>query len=94
MNVLGEVIGDLCKAILPIPEESYLGNPDSTIAVCTLSSIDLLKKFKNSLGEPISVTNGIRLWAQRKATSLDPWVSQSLAFYEGLVVRRAGHGYA
>ena len=48
MNALGEAIGELCKAILPIPEESYLGNPDSSVAVCTLSSIDLLKKFANS----------------------------------------------
>ena len=48
MNALGELIGELCKAILPIPEESYLGNPDSSIAVCTLSSIDLLKKFTDS----------------------------------------------
>ena len=48
MNALGELIGELCKVILPIPEESYLGNPDSSIAVCTLSSIDLLKKFTDS----------------------------------------------
>ena len=48
MNALGEAIGELCKAILPIPEESYNGNPNSSIAVCTLSSIDLLKKFANS----------------------------------------------
>ena len=48
MNSLGNMIGELCKAILPIPEESYQGNPDSTIAVCTLSSLDLLKKIANS----------------------------------------------
>ena len=48
MNALGEVIGKFCKTILPIPEEFYTGNPDSSIAVCTLSSIDLLKKFTNS----------------------------------------------
>lgn len=48
MNAIGEAIGELCKAILPIPEESYQGNPDSSIAVCTLSSIDLLKKFADS----------------------------------------------
>ena len=48
MNVLGEAIGELCKVILPIPEAYYLGNPDSSIAVCTLSSINLLKKFTNS----------------------------------------------
>ena len=48
MNALGEAIGELCKIILPIPEESYHGNPDSPIAICTLSSIDLLKKLGNS----------------------------------------------
>ena len=48
MNVIGDTIGELCKIILPIPEESYQGNPNSSIAVCTLSSIDLLKKFVNS----------------------------------------------
>jgi len=48
MNVVAEVIGELCKIILPINEEYYLGNPDSYIAVCTLSSIKLLKNFSNS----------------------------------------------
>jgi len=48
VNALGEAIGELCKIILPIPEEYYSGNPDSSIAVCTLSSIDLLKKLANS----------------------------------------------
>jgi len=48
VNILGETIGELCKIILPIPEESYPGNPNSTIAVCTLSSIDLLKKLADS----------------------------------------------
>ncbi len=48
MNALGETIGELCKIILPIPGESYCGNPNSSIAVCTLSSIDLLKNFANS----------------------------------------------
>ena len=48
MNALGETIGELCKIILPIPEESYRGDTNSSIAICTLSSIDLLKKFANS----------------------------------------------
>ena len=48
MNSLGNMIGELCKVVLPIPEESYLGNPDSIIAVCTLSSLDLLKEMSNS----------------------------------------------
>ncbi|MGY5143495.1 MAG: tetrahydromethanopterin S-methyltransferase subunit A [Candidatus Nitrosopumilus sp. bin_32a] len=48
MNVIGEAIGELCKVILPINEEFYLGNSDSKIAICTLSSIDLLKNIANS----------------------------------------------
>jgi len=48
VNVLGEAIGQLCKTILPIPEEYYVGNFNSSIAVCTLSSMNLLKKFPNS----------------------------------------------
>ncbi|MGI9566549.1 MAG: tetrahydromethanopterin S-methyltransferase subunit A [Nitrosopumilus sp.] len=48
MNAIGEAVGELCKILLPIPEESYIGNPDSSIAICTLSSINLLKKFANS----------------------------------------------
>jgi len=48
MNAIGEAIGELCMAILPINEEFYLGNSKSSVAVCTLSSIDLLKNFANS----------------------------------------------
>ena len=48
MNAISEAIGELCKLILPINEEFYLGNPNSSIAICTLSSIDLLKEFSNS----------------------------------------------
>ncbi|MGH1567957.1 MAG: tetrahydromethanopterin S-methyltransferase subunit A [Nitrosopumilus sp.] len=48
MNAIGEAIGELCKVILPINEEYYLGNQNSSVAICTLSSIDLLKNFANS----------------------------------------------
>jgi len=48
MNSLGNMIGDLCKVVLPIHEESYQGNSNSSIAVCTLSSLDLLRKMANS----------------------------------------------
>jgi len=47
-NSLGNVIGEICKIILPIPEETYLGNPDSNMAVCTLSSLKLLRQIANS----------------------------------------------
>ena len=48
MNAIGEAIGELCNVILPINEEYYLGNQNSSAAICTLSSIDLLKNFANS----------------------------------------------
>jgi tetrahydromethanopterin S-methyltransferase subunit A len=48
MNSLGIAIGELCKLILPIPEKSYLGSKTSSIAICTLSSIDLLRNISNS----------------------------------------------
>jgi len=47
VNAIGEAIGELCKVILPIHEDYYLGNPNSAIAVCTLSSMNLLKSFAN-----------------------------------------------
>ena len=45
---LGEIIGDICKVVLPIREEFYLGNGKSDTAVCTLGSINLLKNLKES----------------------------------------------
>lgn len=48
MNKLAETIGEICKIVLPIPEEFFLGNPKARTAICTLSSLDLLKSFKNS----------------------------------------------
>ena len=48
MNSLENLAGEICKALLPIPEEVYFGNKNSSVAVCTLSSIDLLKKFSSS----------------------------------------------
>lgn len=48
MNSVGIAIGELCKLILPIPEESYLGNKTSPIAICTLSSINLLITISKS----------------------------------------------
>ena len=48
MNSIENAIGELCKFLIQIPEESYLGNFDSSIAICTLSSMELLKKIANS----------------------------------------------
>jgi tetrahydromethanopterin S-methyltransferase subunit A len=47
MNVIEEIAGELCKILLPIEDRLYFGNPNSTIAVCTLSSNKLLKDIAN-----------------------------------------------
>ena len=48
MNKLGETIGKICEIFLPISEEFYIGNINSPVCICTLSSIKLLKEIKNS----------------------------------------------
>ncbi len=48
MNSFGDIIGEICKTLIPIPEEVYFGNTNSSISLCTLSSINLLKKIANS----------------------------------------------
>ena len=48
MKTLEKLLGEICKAILPIKEEVFYGNPNSSTAICTLSSIDLLR----SLSQP------------------------------------------
>ena len=48
MNTIDYILGEMCKVIFPIPEETFYGNKNSSIAICTLSSIDLLKEISNS----------------------------------------------
>ena len=48
MNKLGDAIGKICEKLLPISEEFYISNPSSSICICTLSSVKLLKEIKNS----------------------------------------------
>lgn len=45
MNSLENLAGEICKILLPIPENVHYGNKNSSIAVCTLSSMDLLRKL-------------------------------------------------
>src|SRR5574338_847661 len=61
----GQIAGEICKAILPIPEQTYSGNPESGIAVCTLSSIELLKEIAASnMMEKIAIAG--RLLSENK----------------------------
>ena len=48
MDSIGDVIGEICKAVLPIRQEFYPGNPDSHVAICTLASISLLDGLRDS----------------------------------------------
>lgn len=48
MNVIEEIAGEICKILLPIEDKLYFGNPNSTLVVCTLSSMKLLKEISNS----------------------------------------------
>ena len=48
VNVIGEALGELCRVAFPIRHESYAGNPESHVAVCTLSDIGLLGDLASS----------------------------------------------
>ena len=48
MNIIEDIAGELCKVLLPIEEEVFFGVPTSNIAICTLSSIGLLKDIIHS----------------------------------------------
>jgi len=48
LNLLGDLLGAVCKTIFPINEEIYFGNQKSQIAICTLSNINLLKQIVSS----------------------------------------------
>jgi tetrahydromethanopterin S-methyltransferase subunit A len=48
MNLIEDLAGEICKIILPINEEVFFGNPRSSLAICTLSSMNLLKEIANS----------------------------------------------
>lgn len=65
MNQLSDIAGKICKIIFPIREEVFVGNDESTIAVCTLSSIELLKEISNSdLMQKIAISG--RLFSENK----------------------------
>lgn len=48
MNVIEEIAGEICKILLPIEDKLYFGNTNSNLAICTLSSMKLLKEISDS----------------------------------------------
>ena len=77
MNKLGDTIGKICEALLPISEEFYIGNSNSSICICTLSNIKLLKEIKNSkIIDNIAVVG--RLFTENKGIdSIIKYVNQN-----------------
>ena len=97
MNAIGEAIGELCKAILPINEEFYFGNSKSSVAICTLSSIDLLKNFANSeflkeisiVGRLLSENKGID--AIIKYVNENPQINTIIVCGKEVLGHKSGH---
>jgi len=77
LNKLSDAIGKLCEVLLPIPEEFYIGNTNSSICICTLSSIKLLKELKNSeIIENVAIAG--RLFTENKGIdSIIKYVNQN-----------------
>jgi len=77
LNKLGDTIGKICGALLPISEEFYIGNSNSSICICTLSNIKLLKEIKNSkIIDNIAVVG--RLFTENKGIdSIIKYVNQN-----------------
>lgn len=69
MKIIEEMAGKICKILLPVEDKLYFGNPDSTVAVCTLSSMKLLRRVaSSSLMNKINVAG--RLLSENKGIDL------------------------
>ncbi|MCS6767170.1 MAG: hypothetical protein RMJ59_03425 [Candidatus Nitrosocaldus sp.] len=47
-RLLSDIAGKACEIILPIRHDVFMGNTNSSIALCTLSSMDLLLEVSRS----------------------------------------------
>ena len=47
-NLLSRFAGKVCEALLPIKHDIFFGNEKSKIALCTLSSMDILEQVSKS----------------------------------------------
>ena len=65
MNSIENLAGEICKIILPINDEMFFGNPRSSFAICTLSSMNVLKEISNSSMMPKIALVG-RLFSENK----------------------------
>jgi tetrahydromethanopterin S-methyltransferase subunit A len=58
-NLLARFAGKVCEVLLPIKHDIFFGNESSSVAVCTLSSMDLLEQIARS-----NIMNNIALAAR------------------------------
>ena len=97
MNAIGNFLGEICKTLIPIPEEVFFGNENSSISICTLSSMDLLKEISNStLMNEISVVG--RLLSENKGIDslikhivLNPKIKTIILCGKEVIGHQAGH---
>ena len=89
---LGEIAGIVCKKIFPIPEETFLGK-SSGVAICTLSSIDLLKEISQSdIMEKIAIA--ARLFSENKGIDeLVRFVNQNPSLHTIIVCGKEVSGH-
>src|ERR671910_778750 len=77
---IDNIFGICCYHLLPIQQEYYLGK-GRIIAICTLSSLDLLKEIKNNnlIMEKISIVG--RLLSKKKGIDQNKKVINAAAPY-------------
>ncbi len=65
MNLIDDIAGELCRILLPIEEEVFFWDSASNIAVCTLSSMNLLRDIsKSSIIKEVAIAG--RLLSENK----------------------------
>jgi tetrahydromethanopterin S-methyltransferase subunit A len=97
LNSLAELAGQLCKILLPINEEVFYGNSSSRVAICTLSSMNLLKEISSSdlmgkiilVGRLLSENKGID--ALIRYVNKHPTVDTIIICGVEVLGHRAGH---
>ncbi len=64
-NLLARFAGKVCEVLLPIKHDIFYGNENSSIALCTLSSINLLEQIsKSDLMSKVAIA--ARLFSENK----------------------------
>jgi len=79
LNTVGTLLGEICKKIFPISEEVFIGNQKSSLSICTLSSMTLLKQISTSdLMNNIIIAG--RLLSENKG--IDSLIRNSISTYK------------